>query len=85
MIAKSQYFQCRKVNFVTVWFGAEHYSFQGISGVQNAAVVGLTFGTVFAITGRIWMVIAAHAAFDVTAVAMIYWDLEAEVAHLVFK
>jgi hypothetical protein len=26
----------------------------------------------------------AHAAFDVTAVAIIYWDLESEVAHWFF-
>jgi hypothetical protein len=27
----------------------------------------------------------AHAAFDLAAVAIIYWNLEATVAHLVFK
>ncbi len=27
----------------------------------------------------------AHAAFDLTAYAMIYWGLETRVAHLVFK
>jgi hypothetical protein len=27
----------------------------------------------------------AHAAFDLTALAMIYWNLESRVAHLVFK
>jgi len=27
----------------------------------------------------------AHAAFDLTAVAIIYWGLESGVAHLVFK
>jgi hypothetical protein len=26
-----------------------------------------------------------HAAFDLAALAMIYWDLESEVAHLFFK
>ena len=45
----------------------------------------LVFGTIFAVTGRIWMVMCAHAAFDLTAVAIIYWNLEAAVAHLVFK
>jgi hypothetical protein len=29
--------------------------------------------------------IVAHAAFDLTALAMIYWNLESKVAHLVFK
>ncbi len=62
-----------------------HYPVQGLAGVEQAAIVGLVFGTIFAITGRIWMLMCAHAAFDVTAVAIIYWNLESDVAHLVFK
>lgn len=31
------------------------------------------------------MLIFAHAAFDLAALAMIYWNLESTVAHLVFK
>jgi hypothetical protein len=27
----------------------------------------------------------AHTAFDLTALAIIYWNLEVQVAHLVFK
>jgi hypothetical protein len=27
----------------------------------------------------------AHTAFDLTALAMIYWDFESDVAHLIFK
>jgi hypothetical protein len=27
----------------------------------------------------------AHAAFDLTALAIIYWNLESKVAHLIFK
>jgi len=45
----------------------------------------LVFGTIFAFTGRIWMLIIAHAAFDLTAYAIIYWSLESDVAHLIFK
>ena len=67
------------------WFGLAHYPLQGLAGVEQATIVGLVFGAIFAITGRIWMLICAHAAFDLTAYAMIYWNLEAEVAHLVFK
>ena len=67
------------------WFGAVHYPEQGLAGVQQATIVGLVFGTIFAITGRIWMLMFAHAAFDVTALAIIYWDLERDVAHLFFK
>ena len=59
-------------------FALGHYSNLGLPGVE-------VFGTIFAITGRIWMVMCAHAAFDLAAVAIIYWNLEATVAHLVFK
>ena len=48
-------------------------------------IVGLVFGTIFAVTGRVFMLIAARAAFDLTALAMIYWNLETKVAHLVFR
>lgn len=66
-------------------FGSIHYFEQGLAGAQQATITGLVFGTVFAITGRIWMLMCAHAAFDLTAVAMIYWSVEARVAHLIFK
>ena len=68
-----------------MWFGLLHYPVQGLAGAEQATIVGLVYGTIFAITGRIWMLMFAHAAFDVTAVAMIYWNLESDVAHLVFK
>jgi uncharacterized protein len=66
-------------------FAAAHYSVQGLAGVEQAAITGLVFGTIFALTGRIWMVMFAHAAYDLAAVAMIYWSLESDVAHLIFK
>jgi hypothetical protein len=34
---------------------------------------------------ELWLLMCAHAAFDVTAVAIIYWEVESAVAHLVFK
>ena len=66
-------------------FGLAHYFEQGIPGVQQATIVGLAFGTIFAVTGRIFMLMIAHAAFDLTALAMIYWNFESTVAHLIFK
>ena len=47
-------------------------------------ITGLVFGTIFAITGRIWLLMVAHAAFDLTALAIIYWD-RARVAHVIFN
>ena len=68
-----------------VWFGLAHYSGQGFAGLEQATIAGLAYGTIFALTGRIWMLMFAHAAFDLTALAMIFWNLEPAVAHLVFK
>jgi len=66
-------------------FGLAHYPDQGLAGAEQGTITGLVFGTIFAVTGQLWMLMCAHAAFDVTAVAIIYWDLESAVAHLVFK
>lgn len=73
------------VLITSIWFGVVHYSFQGIPGVEQALIVGLVFGAIFAVTGRIYMLIVAHASFDITALALIYWDVESLVAHLVFR
>jgi len=73
------------VLITAVWFGLAHYLGQGLAGVEQATVVGLVYGTIFALTGQIFLLMCAHAAFDLTAVAMIYWDLESRVAHWVFR
>ena len=69
----------------SLWFGWDHYSSQGLAGVEQAIIVGLVYGTIFMITGRLFMLMCAHAAFDLAALAIIYWDLESRVAHLVFR
>jgi uncharacterized protein len=69
----------------SVIFAALHYIEQGLPGAQQATITGLVFGSIFAVTGRIWMPMVAHAAFDLTALAIIYWNLESAVAHFVFK
>lgn len=73
------------VVLTSVLFGVAHYPVQGIPGVQQAIVTGLVFGTIFAVTGRIFFLMIAHAAFDLVALAIIYWDLETNVAHWFFK
>ncbi len=72
------------VLFTAGLFGLVHYPDQGLAGVQQGTIVGLISGSIFAVTGRLWMLIIAHAAFDVTAVAIIYWDVESEVAGWIF-
>jgi len=66
-------------------FGLAHYAQQGLAGVEQATIVGLVLGTIYGRTKRIAMLMVAHAAFDLTALAIIYWDVETEVAHLVFR
>ena len=73
------------VVLTAVLFGLIHYADQGLAGVEHATIFGIVFGTIFAATGRIFMLMVAHAAFDLTALAIIYWNLEYDVAHLIFK
>jgi membrane protease YdiL (CAAX protease family) len=73
------------VVLTSVVFALPHSVDQGIPGAEQALVTGLVFGTIFALTGRIFLLMVAHAAFDLTALAMIYWDFEASVAHFFFK
>lgn len=73
------------VLITSILFGLAHYPEQGLPGAQQGAIVGLVFGAIFARTGSIFMLMFAHAAFDVTALAIIYWDLEADVAHFFFR
>jgi membrane protease YdiL (CAAX protease family) len=69
----------------SVLFALAHYSVQGLAGTEQAMITGCVFGTMLAASGRIWMPMIAHAAFDLTAYAIIYWNLETAVAHLVFR
>jgi|1185.fasta_scaffold07263_3 membrane protease YdiL (CAAX protease family) len=66
-------------------FGLAHFHDQGLAGAEQATIVGLVFGSIFAFTGTIFMVMVAHSAFDLTALAIIYLDLESRVAHSVFR
>ena len=69
----------------SILFASLHYLEQGVPGVEQALITGLTFGSIFAITGRIFMLMIAHAAFDLTALWMIYYGLETQIAHLIFN
>jgi uncharacterized protein len=73
------------VAITSTLFALAHYGGQGIPGVEQAAVTGIVFGSLYAWTRRLWMVVWAHIAFDLTAVAIIYLGLEEAVAHSVFE
>jgi CAAX protease family protein len=66
-------------------FASAHFLDQGVAGVEQAMITGLVFGSVFAITRRVWLLMVAHAAYDVAAIALIYWNVESRVAHLFFR
>jgi membrane protease YdiL (CAAX protease family) len=85
LLGRSRWATAAIVSITSVVFGMLHYSGQGLAGAQQATIMGLTFGTIYAITRRIWLPIIVHAAFDVAAVLIIYWDLETAIAHAVFK
>ena len=66
-------------------FAAMHYPEQGIPGVEQALITGLIFGSIFALTGQLFMLMIMHAAFDLTAIWMIYYGFETRIAHLIFN
>jgi membrane protease YdiL (CAAX protease family) len=72
------------VLITTAAFASLHYPDQGWAGAEQAIFTGLAFGTTFALTGRLWTLMWAHAGFDLTALALIYWNLEPAVAHAFF-
>lgn len=85
LLGSSAWARTSIVLITSTLFGLAHYANQGIPGVEQAMITGLVFGTIFAVTGRIFLPMVAHAAFDLTALAIIYWDVESQVAHFIFK
>lgn len=69
----------------SVGFGLLHYPGQGLAGAEQATIVGLVAGSIYAATGRLPFLMVLHAAFDLTALAIIYWDLETTVARMFFR
>jgi membrane protease YdiL (CAAX protease family) len=69
----------------TTLFAAAHLRDQGLPGAEQAALTGLVVGALYLRTRQLWVPMFAHAAYDLTALALIYWNLEERVAHLLFK
>lgn len=76
--------QTAMVLLTSLLFAVVHYPEQGLAGAQQAAFTGLTFGTLYALTGRLWLPMMVHATYNITAVLMIYWGLETAVANSMF-
>jgi membrane protease YdiL (CAAX protease family) len=66
-------------------FALVHYPEQGLAGVQQAVITRSDVRVDLAITGRLWMPMVAHAMYDLTSIAIIYFNLEYDAAHIVFK
>jgi membrane protease YdiL (CAAX protease family) len=65
-------------------FGAAHLHDQGLPGAGQAVITGIVFSAMYLATGSLALPMVAHASFDLVAYAIIYWNLETRVAHLVF-
>lgn len=85
LFGKSVTAKIATVVITTILFASAHYFEQGIPGVEQAFVTGFVFGSIFAVSAQIFMLMIAHAAFDLTALWMIYYGLETRIAHLIFK
>jgi membrane protease YdiL (CAAX protease family) len=84
LLGQSVFAKIAIVVITSILFASVHYPEQGIPGVEQALMTGLIFGSIFAVTGQIFMLMIAHAAFDLTALWMIYYGLETQIAHLIF-
>jgi membrane protease YdiL (CAAX protease family) len=85
LLGQSLFAKIAIVVITSILFASVHYPEQGIPGAEQALMTGLIFGSIFAVTGQIFMLMIAHAAFDLTALWMIYYGLETRIAHLIFK
>lgn len=65
-------------------FGAAHYPEQHWMGVQQAFILALVDGVIFAATRQLWFLIVMHAAFDLVACFIIYFGWERAIAHVFF-
>ena len=73
------------VLITSAFFAVGHYPAQRLAGTEQAAITGLVFGIIYATRGQLFMLMTAHAAFDLTALAIIYWDVESTVAHFIVR
>lgn len=73
------------VVLTSAYFGLLHLPGQGLAGAEQAFITGSVIGVVFLATGNLWLPILIHSAFDLTAVAIIYANLESTVAHWIFR
>lgn len=65
-------------------FGILHFQ-QGKLGIINATIVGVVSGVIFlANKRRLFLLMVAHATFDIATFSIIYLGLEQKVGSLIF-
>ena len=69
----------------SILFAIAHFPDQRLPGAIQAVFTGFVFGATYARIRSIWPVMVAHAAFDVAAVLMIYWNLEEPLGRLFLR
>lgn len=85
LVGRGRFARLATVLLSAALFALAHLPDQGRDGAVQAAVTGLVFGGIFAATGELALVMVAHVAFDLVAIAIIYLGLEPTVARWVFK
>ncbi len=84
-IGKSKGHQLLMVVLVSLIFGIPHF-YQGTIGVVQSVLVGSIFGTMYLLNQRnIWMVVIAHAVFDLVAIYITYSGQSSYYNELLFK
>ena len=68
----------------SILFALAHVADQGVAGAEQALITGTVFALIYVLSGSIWPAIIAHVSFDLTAVAMIYFQVEAAVAGSIY-
>jgi len=85
LLGSAPWARAATVIIISALFGLAHWPNQGVSGVQQATITGLVIGTIYAATRQLPFVMILHASFDLTALALIYGNLETRVAHWFFR
>lgn len=62
------------------WFGLAHLQSQNVYGAIHSTILGLVFGSIYAARGQLFFLMIVHAAYDLLALVLIYFNLEREVA-----
>jgi membrane protease YdiL (CAAX protease family) len=72
------------VGVTSLLFALVHLPEQGLPGGEQALIMGLVMGTLYARARQLWFPVIVHSTFDVAAVFIIYFGLETRLAHVFF-